>query len=325
MTKRLRVILFPFLSMMRIVGLNIFRSNSLEKSGGWPYYTTILMIHLVTQYCLHIPNVLKTISKRDSEFSMFLSLGTASLVEMLVAFFSLLSTLRAYDKKKTIIVKLFKIEEQLILLNMGIEYSKFRWYSRIYAFVGGMILIITAEFIFFVIYDPRNMVALLMLRYSARLASWFDIFYFLTILKIIGLYFKRINNEMVISSRPACRFNFHRDKFSKIMKLVKLHKCLRNVCKIHNDMYSLQLLWLVYFLICMTTGSVYFVIAFSVIRSVFNNNMPWIPGCAYAGTWTVLYYLLGYLVLKVTTSVSEEVECWLYLFVDRLFVMVIKI
>ncbi|XP_065211431.1 gustatory receptor for bitter taste 66a-like [Planococcus citri] len=143
-----------------------------------------------------------------------------------------------------------------------------------------------------------------MLRYSARLISWFDVFYFLAVLKIIRLHFERINTEMIVLKR--FQNHLRSDNYLKIVKLNKMHKSLRNICKIHNESYSIQLLWLTYYIMSMTTVLVYLIIFASVIYFVLKNDVPIMAGYVYYGSWVVLYYSFCYFVLRSVTGVAKE-------------------
>lgn len=306
MTQNLHVVLYPILNILRFAGLNIFCRNSFQKSSLWPYYTILLMIYLLAQYFVNMFHLLMSLSPRDSGFSMFLSVITASIAEVSCAFFSLFMTLKSSEKKKQVILKLFKIENKFFLLNMGIKYSKFQWYSRIIIFSSVMMFFFLSDLFFQIRYDPTRIRTVMMLRYSARLISWFDVFYFLVILKIIRLHFERINTEMIILKK----FQNHskKDSYLRIKNLNEMHKSLRNICKIHNESYNLQLLWLTYFLMSITTVLMYLIFVCTVIYFVLKDDVPVLAGYTYYSSWTTLYYLFSYFVLKVITGVAEEVS-----------------
>lgn len=306
MAGSLRVILFPILSILRILGLNTFRTNSLQTSSLWKYYSILLMIYLVTQYFFNITALVRLITPRDSQFSMFISLMASSLTEMLAAFYSLFVTIRMSEKKRKIISKLLKIEDKLFLLNMGIGYSKFQWYSRTFIFSTTIIFFMISDFILMKTYDPKRLRTIMMLRYSARFISWYDVFYFMSILKIIRLHFERINEEILTLSK--FRYDLGENHLLKIKQMYKIYKSLKNVCKIHNEVYGMQLVCLVYFFMCVTTTFIYFIINCNILYFILKIDLHLVVVYLFCGFWTLLYYVVSYFMIKSIIGVAEEVR-----------------
>lgn len=308
MVSGFRAVLSPTISILRVVGLNTFSLSTLRKSALWSYYSLLIATYLLAQYLVNAPELIFSFGKQESGLSMVLNLFTSSVTELLAAFFSLFVNWKRRDKNIKILSKLSKIEDKLFLMNMEIRYSKLLWDLRTYIFISAIGLFFIIDLITMILYDRVRLRSVMMLRYSARVISWIDIFYFLMILKIVSLHFKRINKELVTIVEIFAMQLEEKNVVSKMKIICNMHKSLRKICKLHNDTYGLQLSMLTIFVISIITAFMYFLIICNVYYFVFHEDLALSAVYVYNVTWIGLYSLFIYFTLKIVLDAVQEVR-----------------
>lgn len=303
------IILSPILRVLKFVGILIDQQNL----NLWTCYPVLISVYLVLQYCLNLSSMYpKSLNKKSREVIRILAATSTSICELLFALFSVTVPIFKRHKKNRIIRKLDEIEMYYVLIKIRYKYSKREWtlYMIIAASIG----------LFCIIFDivslpscvPDKFYLIFILHYSSRVISWIDLFYFLTILKIIRLHYTRLNDELIVMTEMLRRrWIRSNNEFLIKMKIIsEIHNLLRETSRAQNSVYKLQFLAFATFLINTITTYTYFLITkhtdVNSKRSALDTNS--LSCDIYYVFWLSTHSALCVIVLRSICRMTNEVK-----------------
>lgn len=304
-------IAYPMLIILQICGINSCNLKTSRRCPFRSFYSLCVTSILLVQYSMNIIDF--ALHRRIDQVEL-LKMITAFMLfgsEMLSAVCSTLVSFFRYDEVMKVIRKLLEIDKSWQSIDTRMRYSEHST-LKILKFLLFMFSCLLMDFIVFFTFESRKVRSIIIMRYSSRLVSWVNIWYFLSVLKIIRGHFKQVNDELVALvklMRTDLLIDLDIDVGMKVKILCKIHRTLRKLCRLHNSLYGLQITFLAVFFTSVTTAYMYFLIVKNIKH--FNHTdkgTPILASYAYLVAWTVVYFVLCYGVLDSIVNTEREVS-----------------
>lgn len=310
-----RVILASTFCILQALGLGLFSINTLKKSTLLSCYWFCLFIYYTTQFFVNLIDMIFIRAMDKVEFLSMLGVWAYFIAEMAGVVLTLLISYFRCDDKIDTLIRLYTLEYEFLKLNIKIKYSKVRWFSRLFLYFLMMIFLFVVDLIIFLIYEPLKTRMVLMMMYSARLILWTDICYFIFILKVITAKFKLLNDDIAMTTRLFRHNLMGENDYARVKTISNIHYSLRELCKIQNFLYGLQLATITLFLTSVTTCCAYMLLAYSILHFVYANaKYPISASYGYLSFCITVYYSLCYVILDTINEVKSEVRYYVDLF-----------
>lgn len=304
-----RCIVYPLLRILQIFGLN---RCVIETGQRCPYRTCYLfgvLSFLIIQY---LKNTVDFIVNRKIDQVEFLKIITASILFGSETLGAVCSIFVSYSRSKEIfevIGKLLKIDKIWLSIGVRAQYSRNRSYTRSMQFLIFLFCCMSLDFIIFYVYEPHKVRTIIMMRYSARIVSWTNAWYFLVVLSIIRNHFKKVNDELETMAVMVAKNLFFQDVVFRVQMLHKIHNLSRKISRLHNSLFGAHINFLTLFFMSITTSYLYFLFVKNIRH--FNHTDKGTPigaSYVYLCVWIIVYFTLCYNILQSIQSTVEEVR-----------------
>lgn len=302
-------ILHPVVTLSRVVGLTTFNLETKNRSVFWTYYASFIIALYILQYSFNGLSLVLFFVDDEDGLSKSMSIATSSVTEMLSTISSLVISFKRYADKMNIILMLFETENNLAEINIGVKFSKCSWYR--WMIKSGMILLccFVVDWIGLTAGGLAFAITSLTLRYSAMVICWINICYFLTILRIVRIYFKCINDDLNRTRRLLKRKTLFTNRFAERIAIIcRIHSTLRKICRMHGSVNGLPLSFLSMFLTSVTTTMSYFFLSKYIVELEYPDDQSIKSDYGYFVYWVIFYISFCFTFLEHIVSTVHEVS-----------------